>query len=463
MMKADDNKTRLTRRSVLWLGGGTLGAIALAACGQAAAPAAPAEEAPAAQEAEASEPEPQAEPVTLNWSLWGDSTWLEAAQAGADQYTADNPNVTVNVIGFKESLKGYITAWLGGSGPDVAMMWGTDLVEAGREGLLINMDEYIKRDNHPMDDYIPFQVRAMYWPETGQFGLPMYINVYVLWYNKESFDRLGMSYPDDTWGWDEYQSALLRHTDRNAGTFGGVDMGWGRGIWKIVQNGGTIVDPEDDRHATFDGPEAIEAMEWMRARFQQDRSMVHGDEWASLDIGRIQALLQGTLATWEHGSWGPGQYTVDFPEQIASWDVAPLPQGPAARATQGSIDAWVLWEGTKDHDVAWDFQKFLQSDSYLDLQCEIASIQHPRASMQDRYIDIMRENFPALADKNLDAFAHPVRGKYAWPNGGLFRKDDEVFALIVEAWNNSVLADGITVAEAFTDAAERANALMAEG
>ena len=88
-MRTRESQSRLTRRSVLWLGGSTLGAIALAACGQAAAPAASVDEAPAAKEAEAPQPEPKAEPVTLNWSLWGDSTWLEAAQAGADQKCRD--------------------------------------------------------------------------------------------------------------------------------------------------------------------------------------------------------------------------------------------------------------------------------------------------------------------------------------------------------------------------------------
>ena len=94
-MKTGDSETRLTRRSVLWLGGGTIGAIALAACGQATITEAPAEDVPEEKEAEAKEPEPQAEPVNLDWALWGDSTWVEAAQAGADVYTANNPNVTL--------------------------------------------------------------------------------------------------------------------------------------------------------------------------------------------------------------------------------------------------------------------------------------------------------------------------------------------------------------------------------
>ena len=156
-METDERKTRLTRRSMLWFGGGTLGAIALAACGQATMPAAT-DEAPAAEEkeAEAKEPEPQAEPVILDWALWGDSTWVEAAQAGADAYTADNPNVTLNVLGVKDSPSVYITSWVAGSGPDIAMTWGVNLVQAGREGLLLDMDPFIKRDSFPLDDYIPF-------------------------------------------------------------------------------------------------------------------------------------------------------------------------------------------------------------------------------------------------------------------------------------------------------------------
>ena len=124
-----------------------------------------------------------------------------------------------------------------------------------------------------------------------------------------------MAFPDDNWGWDEYQDAMLRLTDRPNTVFGGVDAGWGRGIWKIVQNGGTVVDPENDRHATFDSPEAIEAMEWVHARYHQDRSIVHGEEWAALDRSKVQALMQGTLATWEEGSWGPGTVLGGLPRE----------------------------------------------------------------------------------------------------------------------------------------------------
>ena len=97
------------------------------------------------------------------------------------------------------------------------------------------------------------------------------------------------------------------------------------------------------------------------------------------------------------------------------------------------------------------------------MQCQIASIQHPRASLQDRYISIMSENFPALADKNLDAFAHPVRGKYAWPNGRPLPQRCRGVRPLAEAWQTAIVEDKITVVEAFTDAAKRANALMAEG
>ena len=92
-----------------------------------------------------------------------------------------------------------------------------------------------------------------------------------------------------------------------------MDAGWGRGIWKIIQKRGTVLIRKMIATPPSIGPQAIEAMEWVHARFHQDRSMVHGEEWAALDRSKVQALMQGTLATWEEGSWGPGQYSIDFP------------------------------------------------------------------------------------------------------------------------------------------------------
>ena len=283
---------------MLWLGGGTIGAIALAACGQATITEAPVEDAPEEKEAEAKEPEPQAEPVNLDWALWGDSTWVEAAQAGADVYTANNPNVTLNVLGVKDSPAVYITAWVAGSGPDIAMTWGTNLVQAGREGLLLNMDPFIKRDSFPMDDYIPFQLSAMRWPETGQYGLPMYINVYVLWYNKQVFEKKGMASP----------------MTRGAGTntkmrCSGLPTAptpslaaWTRAGAAAFGRSCKTAAPWSIRRTTATPPSIvlrpIEAMEWVHARYHRDRSMVHGEEWAALDRSKVQALMQ---ARWQPG------------------------------------------------------------------------------------------------------------------------------------------------------------------
>ena len=167
----------------------------------------------------------------------------------------------------------------------------------------------------------------MRWPETGQYGLPMYINVYVLWYNRQVFDKSGLAFPMTTGAGTNTRMRCSGLPTARTPSLAVWTRAGAAAIWKIVQNGGTVVDPENDRHATFDSPEAIEAMEWVHARYHQDRSIVHGEEWAALDRAKVQALMQGTLATWEEGSWGPGQYSIDYPENVEDWDVVPAAAG----------------------------------------------------------------------------------------------------------------------------------------
>ncbi len=215
----------------------------------------------------------------------------------------------------------------------------------------------------------------------------------------------------------------------------------------------------------FASQQAIEALQWTHDRVWKDRSLVicGSDEWKALGMNDgFQALAQGRIATWESGSWAPAQFAADHPANVQDWDIAISVMGPVRRATSASIDAWVVPNASKVQDAAWDFMKFLQSSDYLDLQCQIASIQHARVSMQDRYVQIMKK-IPALADKNIEAFADVVRKQYGYPNGGVFQaKDEEVFGLFREAWSQSIVKNEVAVAVAFQDAAKRAEAVMAE-
>lgn len=404
--------------------------------------------------------------VTIQWATRTVQAWKDIWPAAVKLYQQQQPGVTVQLTEPKDSdLKAYLIAWAGGTGPDVAAIWGTNLVTAGRNGQLLIQDSYIARDKFPTDDYVPYQLKAMQW-QGHQFSLPMYINVYPLYYNKAAFQRKGVPFPDGTWTWQTFQDTLTKFTDANAGLYGApVFQSWGPGYATVYADGGSLEDPNDPKKVGWAGPQALDAFQWIYDRIWKDRTIiVEGtDAWKAMGVkDRAQAFTAGKLAMMVEGSANPKQLADAYPQQVQDWDLALSVKGPAKRAASGSIDAWGLWGATKDKDAVWEFNKFLQSAGYLDLQCQLGAMQHPRGSMQDRYVQLMKQQYPALADKNLEAFADVVRNKYAYPNGGIFAKDQQCWDLYTQAYTNSIMKNQQPVKAAFEDAARQAEGVLAQ-
>ncbi len=439
-----------SRRRVLASGAmAVMGGMA-AACGQ---PGGPADRASAAR---------TAAPVTIDWATRTVPRWEQIWPEAAKLYQERRPNVTVRLSEPKDrDLKAYLTAWVGGSGPDLAAMWGVNLVAAGRTGLLLPHDDYIRRDKFPLDDYIPYQLKAMQW-QGKQFALPMYINVYPLYVNRTVFQRKGLPFPDGSWTWPKYQEMLLKLTDPREGVYGGPAFPT---YARPYENGGGLEHPSDPKRVSWASAPSLEAFQWIHDRIWKDRSIVLSGtpEFNALGIRDAnQGFATGKLATMEQGSHLPATLATDYPDAVKDWDLALSVKGPVQRAVAGSIDAWAVWKDSKVLDAVWEFDAFLQGAEYLDLQCRLGAMQHPRSSMQDRYISVMKQSFPALADKNLNAFADAVRNKYARPNGGIFRKDEEGWKLFNDAYASAITRNEQSVKAAFEDAAKQAEAILAQ-
>jgi ABC-type glycerol-3-phosphate transport system substrate-binding protein len=434
-----------TRRDALWAGlgaGGVLGA----AC---AAP-----ETPAGQSRGAA-------PVKLIWAIWKGPTLLEAQQEGADLYRKRYPHVSFELVPF-DAQQENITPWLGGAGPHIAMNWGTPMVDTARQGMYTILDPYIKRDAKaiPLGDYIEFQLKAQQVPGLGQYALPMYIAVYALLVNKQLFQKKSVAPPDDTWDWQRYAEAAVKLTDQSQGVWGSLLFSSRFGATKILANGGEVVSPTDDRKSAFATPAGLEALQWIYDRLWKDRSWAQANMVKDTGFAdRFAMLTGGKLAmTEDMASWAVGDTVKANPAAVADWEVAPLPKAKQ-RASRASIDAWTIWKGAPDQDAVWEFMKFLQSTDWLDIQAQKAGYQHPRVSMQDRYLEVMKKGIPSVAGKNLTALTHPVKNRYARPDP-IFRKDGDAWKIWGEAWDASLVRNEQTVAAAFGDAARRIDAAM---
>ena len=78
-------------------------------------------------------------------------------------------------------------------------------------------------------------------------------------------------------------------------------------------------------------------------------------------------FLAGVSAMGVSGHWSIPEYsTVAF-----KWDVAPMPKGPAGRATSVNSAGFVIAKESKNPEAAWEFVKYAFSDAG---QTELARI-----------------------------------------------------------------------------------------
>ena len=63
-------------------------------------------------------------------------------------------------------------------------------------------------------------VLSLYTLDNKYYAVPKDYDTIGLWYNKTLFDKAGVSYPDDTWTWDDMYNAAVKLTDKANGIYG---------------------------------------------------------------------------------------------------------------------------------------------------------------------------------------------------------------------------------------------------
>jgi multiple sugar transport system substrate-binding protein len=156
-------------------------------------------------------------------------------------------------------------------------------------------------------------------------------------------------------------------------------------------------------------PEAISAMEWIRARMWDDRVMASFVDVQNLETRR--AFIQGRLAMVEDGSWSLKDILEGASFRIG---VAPFPAGPVRRVTLATTDGFGIYAGTKYPEAAWELLKFLVSREYGRAMAETHLLQPARESLVGEWAALVRQQYPeATRDVDLEAFADGHRQGYS--------------------------------------------------
>ncbi len=345
----------------LLIGLALIAVLALSACAPpAAAPQAAATQAPAEQPA--AEPTVAPEPVTITWAFWGSPEEAVSHKVVADAFMAEHPEIKIEL--WNQPWDDYFTKiqalWASNDAktiPDIAFLWPTPKFAA--EGVLENLDSYIKASSYDLNDYWPGLLESAKY-NGSVYGFPRDIEVTVLYFNKDLFDKAGVKYPDESWTWDDLLAAAEKLTVKDASgnvTQYALAVEGGKFYKWLNQNGGAVFDDyRNPSKCMLAEPASVAGVKFFADMMNNGYAMRPADlnqaggDAAVFQSGQAAMILQNTSRVSAFNKAG------------MNYDVAvvPIPKGGKRWNGAGGA-AWVMSSGSDNKDAAWTFLQWLQS------------------------------------------------------------------------------------------------------
>ncbi|MEO3794339.1 sugar ABC transporter substrate-binding protein [Nonomuraea sp. B10E15] len=303
---------------------------------------------------------------TLTFVYMGDANQQAQFRALFTEFNKVNPNIRLvaqaipagNWAVFANTVA---TRIAGGYVPDIIQVATEGQRIFASKGLLEPLDPYIKADQKIVDDYFAdidpnlIDWNTRYASHDGRtYYMPGGYNTVVLYANTEVFARAGVELPEDgKWTWDEFRAAGERVKAATGAFLVPTDLSYFGGIMPWLATNGASTFDATWRRPTFDSPEAIEAVTFVKGLIDAGLAPKPGGQFDA-----ATALAQGKLATLNGGRWP----VIDLRRLgiVGKTLVVSFP----TRRTDGSPvgwDGWPITRDSKNKQEAWTFIKFLIS------------------------------------------------------------------------------------------------------
>lgn len=412
--------------------------------------------------------------VTLQYWLW-DDTQLPLYQQCADDFTAANPEITVELTqtAWGQYWQNLTTQIAAGSAPDVFTNQVSYFPQFAENQQILDLTAQVEEAGIDLSQYAEgFPER---WELDGaRYGLPKDWDAVGLLYNVErateaGFDAEAMNNltwnPTDGGTFGDFVRATTVDAAGNTADDPGFDSGnvatygyypeWADGAvgqngWGNFAhaNGFTFSDQEGiPTEFNFDSPEMIETATWLQSLID-DGLAPQFDQQSSL--GTDAVMQNENAASTIVGSWMMATYL--DPSSAVEFAYAKLPVGPAGRfaATNGLSDA--IWSGTEHPDEAFQWVAYLASADCQDQVAEAGRIFPALNSATEIAMAAYQENgydptpfVEMVADG--ETFGVPA-----------FNRGSELASIVQDAmW---LIADGADPEATLTTANEQAEALF---
>ena len=281
-----------------------------------------------------------------------------ADQAVVDQFTADNPGVTVNIeaVPWGTCQDKSLTLAAAGDPPSIAYMGSRTLRQ------LANNDLIVPANIDPATPYQPGVLNTVT-IEGTTWGYPHAFSTKALYINCDIVEESGQECVAPK-TWDEMYTmakGVVDNTDAAGVGLAGKDFDntMHQFLNYLYSNGGVVIDPATGANM-LDSQQTRETLE-----FYGKLASVSQDGPTAWERDQLRDLFNdGQIAMYVQGPWGAGQHNEEINQLIA-----PVPAGPSGES--GTIlitDSIVVFKESGHVELAQDLaQRITSGDAQYDL------------------------------------------------------------------------------------------------
>lgn len=332
-----------------------------------------------------------AQEVTVRYTKWVQVEEEATERVVIAEFERLNPDIKVafEPMTWADYERVMITKLIAGTAPD-AISFSDEIcqwTQWANLGRLMPLDDFIEEDSSfDIDDFFPRVVDVGRYDgvKAGQgpiYGIAPSAAVWILHYNKEMFDKYGISYPDDSWDWDRLIEETLKfRKDRDGdGVFDQYgfyieNIWWDAFIDMIMRAFGTTLWSEDGKSCNAGTPRGLAAIQFIGDLTNKHHIMPKFSE-------RTKELTfeNGNLAIhFFHSYWMPLVAT----RASFEWDIAFMPSGPLGPNSPLIMGRHIGINAKSEvKDATWCLIKFVTSKQAQLIRLDQLSMPPPRRSV----------------------------------------------------------------------------------
>lgn len=298
---------------------------------------------------------------------------IQARQKLAAQFMQLHPNVTVKMLvipadGYDAKVLSLIA---GGKPPDLFTSGDVQIANIVAKNFAVDLSGLADQSNFDLSQFYPQVIDGLTF-DNKLVGLTDNWDTQVMYFNKDLFDAAHLSYPTSDWTWTDFESAARQLTSGEGTTkvYGATFDPWFAPTYSTIWSyGGDIVSP-DGTTCEINQPPAVQALTFIKGLFDQGISP-SPQQMNQQGQGSEQLFLSGRAGmVIGNGRWAA--YDLQSVKRF-TWEMAPLPKGPAGRANFFHLSMFAIAANSPNQAEAWQFLQFMVSEQGI--QTTVANAQ----------------------------------------------------------------------------------------